>query len=62
MRLIGKILSSVILNVDVAEVYSAERKNKLARKFGLVPGASLDLTNGYDYRKPEDRRLGVARV
>ena len=51
-----KILSSILLSVDVTEVYSPERINKLARKFGLVPGASLDLTNGYDFRKPEDRR------
>ena len=40
-----KILSSVTLNVEVIEVYSPERINTLARKFGLVPGASLDLTN-----------------
>ena len=27
----------------------------MAVKFGLVAGASLDLTNGYDFDKQEDR-------
>ena len=42
-----RILASVILGVDVVEVYSPERVNRLAKKFGLTPGASMDLTNGY---------------
>ena len=57
-----KILSSVILGVDITEVYSPERVNKLARKFGLVPGASMDLTNGYDFTKPEDRRRAWSEI
>ena len=57
-----KILASVILNVDVTEVYSPERVNRLAKKFGLVPGASMDLTNGYDFCKPEDRRRAWANI
>ena len=49
-------LSSVILGADLTELYSPERVNKLAGKFGLTPGHSLDLTNGWDFSKPEDRR------
>ena len=49
-----RILASLIMSVDITEVYSPERVNKVARKFGLVPGASMDLTNGYDFTKAED--------
>ena len=41
-----RILASVIMNVDVTQVFSPSSVNKLAAKFGLLPGASLDLTNG----------------
>ena len=51
-----RIVSSVILGADLTELYSPERVNKLAGKFGLTPGHSLDLTNGWDFTKPEDRR------
>ena len=40
-----RILESLIMSVDVTEVFSPARANKLAAKFGLAPGASLDLTN-----------------
>ena len=41
-----RILASIIMGADVTEVFSPERVNRLATKFGLTPGASLDLTNG----------------
>ena len=44
-----RILASVILGVDITEVFSPIRVNQLAAKFGLVPGASLDLTNGWNF-------------
>ena len=50
-----RILASVIMSVDVTEVFSPARVNKLAAKFGLLPGASLDLTNGWDFSLLEDR-------
>ena len=50
-----RILASVIMSVDVTEVFSPARLNKLAAKFGLAPGASLDLTNGWDFSCAEDR-------
>ena len=40
------ILASVLLDVDVTEVFSPIRVNELVAKFGLVFGSSLDLTNG----------------
>ena len=42
------VLDKIVKGVDIMEVYSPERVAKLVVKFGLVAGASLDLTNGYD--------------
>ena len=50
-----RILASIIMSVDVTEVFSPERVNRLAAKFGLTPGASLDLTNGWDFSLAADR-------
>ena len=50
-----RILASIIMSVDVTEVFSPARVNKLAAKFGLLPGASLDLTNGWDFSLASDR-------
>ena len=50
-----RMLSSVVMGADITEVYSPERVNKLAEKFGLRKGNSLDLTNGRDFSKQEDR-------
>ena len=44
-----------LLGYDVTEVFSPERVNRLAAKFGLTPGASLDLTNGWDFSLAADR-------
>ena len=38
---------------DVLELYSPVRVDVVAAKFGLVPGMSLDLTNGYKLRQDE---------
>ena len=37
----SRILASLIMSVDVTEVFGPARVNRLAAKFGLVPGASL---------------------
>ena len=50
-----RILASIIMSVDVTEVFSPARVNKLAAKFGLTPGASLDLRNGWDFSLASDR-------
>ena len=39
----------------MTEVFSPARVNKLAAKFGLVPRASLDLTNGWEISCAEDQ-------
>ena len=51
-----KILASVILNVDITEVYSPVRVNRVAAKFGLCAGSSMDLTTGWDFSKESDIR------
>ena len=43
------IIASVLRGADITEVYSPERVNRFAAKLGLVPGQSLDLTNGLDF-------------
>ena len=45
-----RMIASVIMSVDVTEVLSSARVSRLASKFGLVPGASLDLTNGWNFK------------
>ena len=46
-----RILAPLIVSVDVTEVFSPARMNKLAAKFGLVPGASLNPTNSWDFTR-----------
>ena len=50
-----RILASVILSVDVTEVFSPAMVDNLAAKLGLAPRASLGLTNGSDFNCAEDR-------
>ena len=57
-----KIIASVILGVDITEVYSPERIAKVAREFGLNPGSSMDLTNGWDFSKSEHRRQAWRQI
>lgn len=53
-----RILGSVeqLLSKDVMEMYSPERVAKLCSDFGLRLGASLDLTNGFDFDTYDDRK------
>ena len=57
-----KIFSASILSVDVTEVYSPERVARVAKKFGLVSGSSMDLTNGWDFEREDHKRLAWRRV
>ena len=50
-----KIMSAVLRGMDVTEVYSPERVTRACLKMGLWPGSSMDLTNGWDFSKSEDR-------
>ena len=57
-----KILSAAILGVDITEVYSPERVAKVARRYGLVAGSSMDLTTGYDFTIEAHKRLAWKKV
>ena len=48
-------VASILKGIDVTEIYSPARVNQLALKFGLAPGHSLDLTNGWNFAEPEAR-------
>ena len=51
------VIVSVILGVDTTEVYLPEHVNEVAKRHGLVPGSSLDLTNGWVFTKPPSRGM-----
>ena len=42
-----------LLGVDIMEVFSPERVATAAEKYRLIPGASLDLTTGWDLSKED---------
>ena len=44
------------MNPDITEMYSPERINAICGEFGLKPGLSLDLMNGYDFDTYKDRK------
>ena len=50
------------MGVDITEVYSPERVNEVARRWGLRPGSSMDLTNGYDFTKASDRKRAWDKI
>ena len=52
---ISKVLGEAC-SVDVMEVYSPERVASYCREFGLAPGSSLDLSNGFDFDTLHDRQ------
>ena len=44
------------MDPDIMEMYSPERINAICGEFGLRPGQSLDLMNGYDFDTYKDRK------
>ena len=56
------VLDEMVKGAEIMEIYSPKRVAELAVKFGLVAGASLDLTNGYDFDGKEDRERAWKRV
>ena len=52
-----KIVASAILGVDITEIYSPERVAKVARRYGLTAGSSMDLTNGWDFTNENHKRM-----
>ena len=57
-----KILSATIMGVDFMEIYAPERAARVAKKFGLVSGSSIDLTNGWDFERDDHKRLARKRA
>ena len=57
-----KIITATILGVDITEVYSPERIAKVAKRYGLVAGSSMDLTTGFDFTKESDKQLAWRRI
>ena len=51
----GDSLTEVLCKVDMCEVFSPPRVGVEAKKFGLKPGDSMDITTGWDFNKEEDR-------
>ena len=57
-----KILAMMLHSVDLTEVYSPERVVKFCSKYGLIPGDSFDLRNGYDLSDPKVQAQVAKRV
>ena len=57
-----RIMASVILGVDITEVFSPERVAGVAKRYGLVAGSSFDLTNGWDFNVKEHREECWRRI
>ena len=58
-----KIFSAAFLNVDITEVYSPETVGRIVnKKFGLVAGSSMDLTNGWDFNREDHKRQAWNKV
>ena len=51
-----------ISRVQVVELYSPERVNKMAKERGMETGLSLDLITGWNFDKTEDRELAERYV
>ena len=51
-----RLLSMVLLNVDITEIYSPERVTAVCKRFGLIAGSSMDLLSGWDFDTAADRR------
>ena len=49
------IIGKALQGLDVVELYSPVRVDAVAAKFGLVPGLSLDLSNGYNFDEKKDQ-------
>ena len=57
-----KIIAATLLGVDITEVYSPEQMAKVAQRYGLAAGSSMNLTTGFDFTKEADRQLAWKRI
>ena len=57
-----KTLASMLCGVDITEVYSPIRVNAVCSKYGLIPGDSFDLRNGYDLSDEKVQAQVIRRI
>ena len=56
------ILATIMKGADVTEFYSPRRVNAMCADYGLQPGSSPDLTNGWDFKMEEHREEAKRRM
>ena len=57
-----RVVSLVVMGVDVTDLFLPEQVASAAAKFGLRPGSSFDLANGWDFCKPEHRAKAFEQI
>ena len=57
-----RVVACMLSGVDITEVFSPIRVNKVCKKFGLIPGDSFDLRDGYDLSDDRTQAYVVRRV
>ena len=57
-----KVLASMLCGVDITEIYSPMRVNAVCSKYGLIPGDSFDLRNGYDLSDEKVQAQVIRRI
>lgn len=54
-----RIMRSVLLGVNITEVFSPKRVARTCMMFGMSPGEPMDLTTGWGFTKVEDRDRSI---
>ena len=49
-------LNEQLLSTDITEIFSPERVTAHCKKYGLSPGAAMDIKSGYDFDLAADRK------
>ena len=52
-----KNLNEQLLSTDNTEIFSPERVAAHCKKYGLLPGAAMDIKSGYDFDLAADRNM-----
>ena len=56
------ILAACMQGIDVTELYSPERINKICNEFGLQRGTSMDLRTGWNFNLEEHRHAAWEQI
>ena len=57
-----RIVMMLATGADITEVSSPPRIAEAAKEVGLIPGDSMDLLTGWDFRKSADRRRAIENI